>query len=99
MLSLLPLLANPVFALYHRVFDRFRFGDRTRAWILVRIFPFSKFLKDGKPIIDYTIGTQRKDPSHKTKKNRTLRRFRQSLGLGNIERQSGTEFVTNAAIV
>ena len=87
---LLPVLGNPIFAPYHRVFNRFRFGARTRAWILVRIFPFSKFLENGKPIINYTMGTEKKDPLHKTKKNRTLRRFRQSLGLGNIERQSGS---------
>ena len=86
---LLPLLANPIFKPYHRVFNKFHFGSRTRAWIPIGIFPFSKFLKDGKPIIDYTMGAEKKDPKHLTKKNRTLRRFRQSLGLGNIERQSG----------
>ncbi|KOR33732.1 MULTISPECIES: hypothetical protein [Planktothricoides] len=68
---LLKLLADPLFVPYHRVFSKCMFGHRSRAWILIRIFPFSKYLKDGKPIIDYTIGQEKKDPKHLTKKNRS----------------------------
>lgn len=87
---LLKLLADPLFVPYHRVFSKFMFGHRSRAWILVRIFPFSKYLENGKPIIDYTMGQEKKNPKHLTKKNRTLRRFRQALGLGEVVRKSGT---------
>jgi hypothetical protein len=87
---LLKLLADPLFIPYHRVFSKFMFGQRSRAWILVRIFPFSKYLNEGKPIIDYTMGQKKKDPKHLTKKNRTLRRFRQALGLGEVVKKSGT---------
>lgn len=88
--ELLGKLADPIFAPYHKVFKEFGFGCRQRAWFLSRIFPFSKFLQDGKPIVDYTMGKQKGDRKHKTKKNRSLRRFRQSLGMGQVQRQSGT---------
>lgn len=43
-LRLTNLLCEPDFDLYHRVFDKFAFGNRERGWILSRIFPFEDFL-------------------------------------------------------
>jgi len=38
------LLCEPDFDQYHRVFEKFAFGNRERGWILSRIFPFEDFL-------------------------------------------------------
>jgi len=40
----LPLLNEPMFSEYHKVFDRFDFGERERGWLLVRIYPFADYL-------------------------------------------------------
>lgn len=46
------LMTHDCFEPYHEVFDKFRFGSKTRAVILCRIYPFESFLgPDGKPII------------------------------------------------
>lgn len=67
--ELLPLVRNEMFGEYHKIFDSFAFGDRERAWLLVRIYPFADYLA--------------------LPRNRALRRFRQALGVGKIERSSG----------
>ncbi|MEG4070426.1 transposase [Microcoleus sp. Pol11C2] len=43
-LRLTDLLTDTDFDPYHRVFDRFAFGNRERGWILSRIYPFDDFL-------------------------------------------------------
>jgi hypothetical protein len=81
------LLKQPCFKIYHQVFDSFGFDLKERAWILTRIYPFSKFLdEDGGSIINY----KRKNSNGKrSKQHRSKRRFRQSLGLGRVDRRSG----------
>lgn len=86
--ELLELLASPLFAPYHRVFDSFGFGQRERAWLLCIIYPFESFLSDsGKQIVSYTKGSTQRDKL--TKKPRSKRRFKQALGVGRIQRSSG----------
>ncbi len=41
--ELIPLLNEPEFADYHEVFEEFGFGQRERAWLLTRIYPFEGF--------------------------------------------------------
>jgi hypothetical protein len=43
-LRLSNLLCEPDFDPYHRVVEKFAFGNRERGWILSRIFPFEDFL-------------------------------------------------------
>ncbi|MBK4732575.1 transposase [Oxynema sp. CENA135] len=85
------ILYSPIFEPYNRVFSRFEFGDRERAWLLVRIYPFEDFLgEDGRAIVDYTQSVTRPGQKHKTAKPRSKRRFKQALGVGRTEGRSGT---------
>jgi hypothetical protein len=86
--QLLKLLASSLFAPYHSIFNKFGFGQRERAWLLCRIYPFESFLSpEGEQVVDYTKSSTKKDK--KTKKNRSKRRFRQALGVGRIQKSSG----------
>ena len=80
----------PRFHRYHEVFDKFGFGICERAWILVRVFSFSKFVKDGKAIVSYTRSNDPKKKGKKTKKPRSKRQFERALGIGRIEPSRGS---------
>ncbi|MFH7245594.1 MAG: transposase [Spirulina sp.] len=81
---------------YHTVFDRFGFGEMTRAVLLSRIYPFDRFLgPDGKP-------RREKRPSSKTegrfhRRDRSLGAFRMALGNGTRVYQSGQDMKRRAA--
>ncbi len=82
------LLKQPCFKIYHQVFDDFGFDLKERAWILTRIYPFSKFLdEDGGSIINYK---RKNSNGNRSKQHRSKRRFRQSLGLGRVDKHSGS---------
>jgi hypothetical protein len=56
--------------------------------LLCRIYPFEGFLSEqGTQIVDYTKGSTRRGKL--TKKPRSLRRFKQALGVGRIQKSSG----------
>ena len=65
------------FDAYNRVFDRFSFGISTRALLLFNIYPFDKFLQDGKPFIEREYGNNDK----LQKRDRSLRKFQAFLGM------------------
>ena len=77
-------IALPEFAAYNRVFDRFGFGVNCRALLLFNLYPFDKFLVDGKPWVEY-------EPSNGKlqKRDRSLRKFQAFVGLSYSYRQSG----------
>jgi hypothetical protein len=77
-------IALPEFDPYHRVFDRFGFGLTCRALLLINLYPFDKFLLNGKPWVEY-------EPSRGKlqKRNRSLRKFQAFMGLSYSYRQSG----------
>lgn len=77
-------IALPEFDPYHRVFDRFGFGLTNRVLLLINLYPFDKFLVNGKPWIEY-------EPSRGKlqKRNRSLRKFQGFVGLSYSYRQSG----------
>ena len=74
---------------YHRVFDRFGFGDRVAAMILSQIYPIESFLtEEGKPLTIYRRG--RFSPNRKyTKRYLSRRRFEKALGVAPTEDSSG----------
>lgn len=82
------ILATSEFAAYHTVFDRFGFGEMTRAVLLSRIYPFERFLDpNGK-------ARREKRPSSKVegryhRRDRSLGAFRLALGMGTQVYQSG----------
>lgn len=82
------ILTASEFKPYHTVFDKFGFGELTRAVLLSRIYPFERFLgPDGKP-------RREKRPSAKTegryhRRDRSLGAFRLALGNGTEMYQSG----------
>jgi hypothetical protein len=80
-----PLLQLPEFEWYHPIFDEFDFGVMTRAVLLSRIYPFERFLReDGRPIIEW-VHTD----NGRSRRHRSLGKFRLSLGMGTVVKQSG----------
>jgi hypothetical protein len=77
-------IAAPEFDSYHRVFDRFGFGLTCRTLLLINLYPFNKFLVNGKPWIEY-------EPSKGKlqKRDRSLRKFQAFVGLSYSYKQSG----------
>lgn len=78
-------LTNSNFAGYNRVFDRFNFGVSCRSVLLFNIYPFDKFLIDGKPLIERDIGNNGK----LQKRDRSLRKFQAFLGMSYSYAESG----------
>jgi hypothetical protein len=68
------------------VFDRFGFGLTCRALLLINLYPFDKFLVNGKPWIEY-------EPSKGKlqKRDRSLRKFQAFVGLSYSYKQSGNK--------
>jgi hypothetical protein len=77
-------LLDPVFDRYHPVLEKFGFGTKMQATILTQIYPFEKFLMNGKPHID-----RYEDDRGKHKKNMSLSGFQISLGMGKRLIESG----------
>lgn len=87
--ELIEIMNRPQFRPYQEVFDRFGIPFRSRAVLLSQIFPIQSYLRpDGLMDIRHTRG--KNNPDKKTKKNHSLRRFKQSLGVGLVESKSGT---------
>jgi hypothetical protein len=77
-------LLDPVFDRYRPVLEKFGFGTKMQATILTQIYPFEKFLMNGKPHID-----RYEDDRGKHKKNMSLSGFQISLGMGKRLIESG----------
>lgn len=79
-------IANTDFAPYNRVFDKFGFGTNCRALLLFNLYPFDKFLVNGKPWVEY-------EPSQGKlqKRDRSLRKFQAFVGMSFSYRQSGNK--------
>lgn len=75
---------QPEFDAYNAVFDRFGFGLNVRALLLFNLYPFEKFLIDGKPWVEYqqSLGKLQKRP-------RSLRKFQAFCGMSYKFRKSG----------
>lgn len=76
---------SPEFEPYIGVFDRFGLGIDNKCLLLYHIYPFEKFLLDGKPWIEYDRGKNDKWQ----KRDRSLRKFQGYLGLSFSYKQSG----------
>ncbi len=87
--ELISLMSAPEFEQYLRVFKRFGFGVRNQALLLAQIYPFDRFLLDGKPWVDLEEGKDKDGNSKIQKRHRSLRSFQLFLGLGYVEKQSG----------
>ena len=77
-------VAHPRFAAYNRVFDRFGFGLDNRSLLLFNIYPFEKFLVNGKRWIEYEESRGKLQ-----KRDHSLRKFQAFLGLSHKISQSG----------
>lgn len=79
------MLLNPKFQPYLKVFKEFGFGLRNQALILSLVYPFEKFLLDGRPWVEWEEGGNGK----RQKRHRSLRSFQAYLGLSYTIKQSG----------
>jgi uncharacterized protein involved in tolerance to divalent cations len=77
-------LLDPNFDRYREILDKFGFGDEMQATILSQIYPFEKFLVDGKKHID-----RYEDDRGEKKRNASLAGFQISLGMGKRLIESG----------
>ena len=77
-------LLDPCFDRYRPIFEKFGFGYMMQATILSQVYPFEKFLLDGKPWID-----RYEDDRGWHKKNKSLGGFQISLGMGKRLIESG----------
>lgn len=77
-------LAMPEFTAYSAVFDRFNFGLNIRALLLFNLYPFEKFLIEGKPWVEYERSQDKLQ-----KRDRSLRKFQAFCGLSYSYKQSG----------
>jgi hypothetical protein len=82
-------LLKPEFISYLKVFEKFGFGQRLSVLMLMQIYPFEKFLVNGKPLVEREIGFKGK----KQLRYRSLRSFQLYLGLGYKWKQSGDKIV------
>ena len=78
------IILDRAFDKYRPTLDMFGFGDKTKGVVLSQIYPFEKFLLDGKPWID-----RYEDDRGWKKKNRSLAAFQISLGMGKRLIESG----------
>lgn len=78
-------VSNSNFEVYNRVFNRFNFGLSTRALLLFNIYPFDKFLHNGKPVIEREYN----DNDKLQKRDRSLRKFQAFLGMSYSYKNSG----------
>ena len=62
---------------YYEVFDRFGFGLDNKILLLYHIYPFDKFLIDGKPWVEREMN----DKDKLQKRDRSLRKFQAYLGM------------------
>ncbi|MGL5924062.1 IS110 family transposase [Chroococcidiopsis sp.] len=74
----------PEFDAYHAVFDCIGFGLNVRALLLFNLYPFEKFLVDGKPWVEYERSGDKLQKRHKS-----LRKFQAFCGLSYSYKQSG----------
>lgn len=65
---------------YLRVFEHYEIRERTASVLLGAIYPFERFLENGKPVIDRVNGVKR---------YRSLASFKLALGIGMVQVQSG----------
>ena len=82
-------VTNSNFDAYNRVFDRFNFGLSCRSLLLFNIYPFDKFLIDGKPKIEREYGNS----DRMQKRDRSLRKFQAFLGMSYSYSDSGKKSV------
>ena len=81
------LTQKPKFEFYHRVFNKFGFGQRVQAMLLSQIYPLENYLSDeGKPIVIYRRG---RNSGKTTKRYLSRRRFEKALGVAPTENSSG----------
>lgn len=78
-------IAMPQFDAYNRVFNKFNFGVTTRSLLLFNLYPFEKFLVDGKPYVERETNNQGK----LQKRDRSLRKFQAFLGMSYRYIESG----------
>lgn len=83
-------LALPEFSIYNQIFDQYLVPPVIRAAILGRVYPFTDFLRDGKPLKEYVRGTHSQRKSGMTKRDRSEGEFKLSLGMGKELAQSGS---------
>jgi transposase len=84
------------FRAYHTIFDKFGFGEMTRAIILSRIYPFERFLgPDGGPRRERRPSAKSEGRYHR--RDRSLGAFRLALGNGTQVYQSGESMRRRAA--
>lgn len=90
-------ISMPEFTSYQRVFDRFNFGVNIRALLLFNLYPFDKFLLNGKPWVEYERVGDKLQKRHKS-----LRKYQAYCGLSFKYKQSGDmvkrKFYGNAII-
>jgi uncharacterized protein involved in tolerance to divalent cations len=84
--TLTTLLLDPEFDPYRPILENFGFAAMMQATMLTQIYPFEKFLLDGKPWID-----RYEDDRGWHKKNRSLGGFQISLGMGKRLIESGNK--------
>lgn len=77
-------IAANQFKQYNAVFDKFGFGTTCRALLLFNLYPFDKFLVNGKPWVEYESSNGKLQ-----KRDRSLRKFQAFMGLSYSYKQSG----------
>lgn len=70
---------------YNKALDLFLAGPALRANLIPCIYPFERFLTDGKRNIEYTPGSR----GQRSKRDRSEAAFKLSCGMGRIQYQSG----------
>lgn len=91
-LEMIQLMNTDEFYPYLQVFKRFGFGTRNQVILLTQIYPFSKFLVNGKSWVEYELppmSRHAKEQPKAQKRHRSLRQFQAYLGLSYKLKQSG----------
>jgi hypothetical protein len=84
--ELIELFKSPELTPYIKIMDKIGFGVHVKAAVLSNIYPFEKFLEDGKPAIERWID----DSGRHHKRDRSKAAFQLSLGMGKRLIESGS---------
>jgi hypothetical protein len=90
--EIMPLLALEQYEPYKAAFAQLQFGPRLQTCILGNVYPFEKFLKNGRVHREHV----RTSKGKRSRRNRSKAAFKLSIGCGMVEYQSGDKVVWKA---
>lgn len=81
---------QPDFKVYNQALDLFNTAPSLRGELIAVWHPFDRFLENGAELREYVYGDKTQRKGGRTKRNRSMDRFKLYNGLGRVQIESGT---------